>query len=305
MTRPEIRTGEFVQTAPSVRLHLAQCGRPDAPLVLFLHGFPEFWYAWREVLPAFGRDWHAVAPDLRGFGQSSAPADPKAYRIKHLVQDIATLVSALGHRRCVLVGHDWGGALAWAVAMTHPELVERLVIINAPHPVTFARALYSDARQQQASAYMLALRAPDAEQKLAADGFAALQAFLVGHGQAAWFTDEVRQAYLRNWAQPGTLTGALNYYRASPLYPPSQDDPGTTRLVLDEAAFTLKVPTRVIWGMHDEALLPVLLEGLEALVPGVSLVRIPQASHWIVHERPGEIIDLVRDFLQPSDQIRP
>ena len=294
-----IETGRYVETAPGIRLHCAQAGAPDAPLLLFLHGFPEFWFAWRALLPRFADRWHAVAPDLRGFNLSSAPQAPEAYRIEALISDIDGLIHGLGHERAVIVAHDWGGAVAWSYAMARPQRVSRLVILNAPHPVPFARLLAHDAEQQAASAYMNWLRKPEAEALLAEEDFARFDRFFVGLSPAPWFDAPTRAAYHAAWSQPGALTGSLNYYRASPLYPPVGDDPGARRLELDPAAFRVHVPTRVIWGEADTALKPSLLDGLEELVPDLSLVRLPGRSHWLVHEAPEAVSTLIREFIEP------
>lgn len=177
---PSIRTGRFVEVQPGIRLHCAETGTPGAPLMLFLHGFPEFWYAWKDVLPAFADRWHAVAPDLRGFNLSSKPDEVKAYRADRLVADFDGLIRALGHERAVVVAHDWGGAAAWAFAIAKPERVSKLVILNAPHPVPFARLLGHDPAQQAASAYMNWLRRPGVEEALARDDFALFDRFFVG-----------------------------------------------------------------------------------------------------------------------------
>ena len=294
---PPITTGHFVQVAPDVRLHYASCGEAGAPLMLFLHGFPEFWYAWRALLPAFGGRFHAVAPDLRGYNLSDKPADTRAYRPSALVADIDALVRGLGYQRCVLVAHDWGGAVAWSYAIAHPQQVEKLVILNAPHPLLFARALAHDAGQRAASQYMNWLRRPGSEAALASDGFALLDDFFLRNGGAAWFHGAVRDAYHAAWMQPGAIAGGVNYYRASPLYPPSGDDPRAARVDLAEADFMVQPPTLVIWGDGDIALRPVLLDGLDRLVADLRLVRLPEATHWLVHEQPERVTREIAQFV--------
>ncbi|HMS80177.1 MAG TPA: alpha/beta fold hydrolase [Burkholderiaceae bacterium] len=295
---PAIRTGRLVEVQPDIRLHCAEAGREGAPPIVFVHGFPEFWYAWKDVLPAFADRWHAVAPDLRGFNLSRAPADPKACRADRLVGDLDGLIRAFGHERAVVVAHDWGGAVAWALAIARPERVSRLVILNAPHPVPFARLLAGDPAQQAASAYMNVLRAPGAEAALAADDFAGLERLFAEVSPAPWFDAETRAAYHAAWSRPGVLTGAVNYYRASPLYPPVGDDPGARRLVLDPADFVVRVPTCVLWGERDQALLPALLDGLDALVPELTVHRLPGCSHWLAHEAPERVAALIRAFVE-------
>jgi pimeloyl-ACP methyl ester carboxylesterase len=292
-----IRTGRMVEVQPGVSLHCAETGREGAPLLLFVHGFPEFWYAWKDVLPAFADRWHAVAPDLRGFNRSSKPADVRAYRAPALVADLDGLIRGLGHQQAVVVAHDWGGACAWALAVARPERVSKLVILNAPHPVPFARLLAHDPAQQAASAYMNWLRRPGVEEALARDDFALFERFLAGVGEAPWFDGPTRAAYHEAWAQPGAITGGLNYYRASPLYPPIGDDPGAGRLNLEPADFTVRVPTLVIWGERDQALLPSLLDDLDTVVPDLRIERLPDCSHWLAHEAPDRVSALIRGFI--------
>ncbi len=294
---PPITAGHFARVAPDVRLHYASCGTPGAPLMLFLHGFPEFWYAWRAILPTFGARFHAVAPDLRGYSLSDKPPDVRAYRIAALVADIDALVRALGHERCVLVGHDWGGALAWSYAIAHPARVRRLAILNAPHPVPFARALAGDAAQQAASRYMNWLRRPGSEALLARDDFARLEGFFLGLGGAAWFRGAVREAYRAAWGQPGAIAGGVNYYRASPLHPSDEHEPGAAVPELAEADFTVHAKTLVVWGEGDTALRPVLLDGLDRVVPDLRIVRLAEATHWLVHEQPQRIVRELSGFV--------
>ena len=279
-----------------IRLHCAESGEASRPLLLFVHGFPEFWYAWQAQLQEFAQDYHAVAPDMRGYNLSDKPAEVKAYRAKHLVEDLRQLIAALGHQDCVLVAHDWGGAAAWNLAAEHPGLVRRLIIINSPHPLTFARALKNDAAQIAASQYMLLLRSAKAERVLAENDYQRLAQFFVD-GERCALTPQELTLYRQAWAQPGALSGGLNYYRASPLYPPSEGDPGAAALDLDPAAFSVKVPTLIIWGERDRALLPVLLQDIASFVPDVRIERVAAGSHWIVHELPARVNQLIREFL--------
>ncbi len=284
-----------------LRLHYAAAGPAGAPLILFVHGFPEFWYAWKDQLAEFSRDHRAVAPDLRGYNLSDKPPSVRDYRAKHLVEDLRQLIGVLGRRKAVVVAHDWGGAVAWSLAAQHPEVVEKLVIINSPHAVPFAKALAGDPAQQAASQYMRMLRDAGAEALLSADGYAGLKALFDRFG-GGWkgLPEGDRARYLEAWSRPGALTGALNYYRASPLYPPGPeggDDRGAAGLAIDPAPFVVRVPTLVIWGEEDAALLPCLLDGLDQVVAELRLERVPDAGHWIVHEQPDTVNRLVRDFL--------
>ena len=288
--------GQYLEVAPGIRLHYASCGERGRPLMLFVHGFPEYWGAWKGLMPAFADRHFAVAPDLRGYNLSSKPAELSAYRPQVLVGDLAGMIRGLGYERAVVVAHDWGGALAWALAIAHPELVGRLVILNATHPVPFARALVHDRAQREASAYINRLRTPGCEQALMADDFRGLEEFFHEVSEAKWLA-AVREEYRAAWGQPGALTAAINYYRASPLHPPTAGQPGAARLELREEDFTVRVPTLVIWGERDAALHPVLLEGLDRMVPDLRIERLPQATHWLVHEEPQRIVAWMRDFL--------
>lgn len=287
-----------------VRLHYVAAG--EGPLILFLHGFPEFWYGWKDQLAEFGKDHLAVAPDMRGYNLSSKPEAVEQYRMKHLVEDVRALAEHLGHQKFVLAGHDWGGVVAWAFALAHPECLEKLVIVNAPHPAVFLRELRDNPAQQQASQYMLLFRTPQAEPILSANGYAALVNVVLGDGlKSGTFTEEDRQAYLSAWSQPGALTGGLNYYRASGIGPPAPgqelDDKTEEALSgfgLDPSRMAVKIPTLVIWGERDTALLTGNLEGMEIFVPNLTLRRIPEGTHWVVHEKPAEVNAYIRQFLE-------
>ena len=279
-----------------IRLHYVTEGR--GPLVLFVHGFPEFWYAWRSQLREFGRDHQAVALDMRGYNLSAKPADLAQYRVPHLVDDLRGLAAHLGHERFVLVGHDWGGVVAWAVAIAHPERLQRLVIINAPHPAIFDREIRENPAQQTASRYMLTFRSAEAEAILAANDYARLVEIL-SRDLGDRFTAADRAAYLEAWSQPGALTGGLNYYRAAGVGPPAGDGAPARSFGGDVARMTVRVPTLVIWGEQDRALLTGNLDGLERFVPDLTIERILDASHWVVHQHPERVNRLIRDFLGP------
>ncbi|MEW5890955.1 MAG: alpha/beta hydrolase [Pseudomonadota bacterium] len=281
-----------------IRLHYVSAGA-KGPLILFVHGFPEFWYAWKAQLEDFSRDHQAVALDMRGYNLSDKPVDVKAYRAKHLVQDLRGLIDHLGGRPCVLVAHDWGGAVAWNFAVEYPEYLSRLVIINAPHPVLFSRALRASPEQAAASQYMVLLRSQKAERVLAENDYERLVRMLRSEGGAArdWLGDDDLELYREAWSRPGALSGGLNYYRASPLYPASPEDPHYQPPELDPAAFTVSVPTLVIWGERDRALRPVLLEGMNEVVRKLTVKRIPEGSHWVAHEYPELVNRYIREFI--------
>ena len=275
-----------------IELSCRASGPADAPVLMFLHGFPEAAFVWDELLLHFGRGYRCIAPNLRGYERSSAPADVEAYRAKHLVADISGLIDKLGGRVEALVAHDWGGAVAWSLSVQRPDAMRRLVIINSPHPATFLRDLQHDAEQQAASAYMNFLCRPDAEALLAEDDFSRLWPFFenmgasdASHPGGGWLTEPVRQQYREVWR--AGLRGGCNYYRASPLRPATTNDATVMAIRFAPEAVTVRVPTLVIWAEGDVALRPSLLDGLGEFVPDMRLVRVPGATHWIVHERPA------------------
>ncbi len=256
--------------------------------VMLLHGFPEAAFIWDEVMALVAPQARCVAPNLRGFAGSSAPAEVSAYRARHLVGDVVAAIESQGGPLDVLVAHDWGGALAWNLAAQRPDLLRHLVMINSPHPATFLRELRHSAAQQAASRYMTFLCRPDAEALLSENDHARLWPFF---GDAAWLTPAVREQYRAAWNRG--LSGPLNYYRASPLKPATGPDDLLHTLVLPDDAVTVQVPTTLLWGERDNALLPGLLDGLERWVPQMRLLRVPEASHWIVHEQPGLVADVI------------
>jgi epoxide hydrolase 4 len=263
---------------------------------LLLHGFPEAAFVWDEVMERLAPRAATVAPNLRGYIGSSAPAEVGAYRAKHLVADLVALIEALGAPLPLLVAHDWGGACAWALAAQRPDLIQRLLIINSPHPATFLRDLKHDAAQQAASAYMNWLCQPDAERLLAEDDFRRLWGGFLQ--SPAWLTPELKDRYREAWRNQGRgLTPPLNYYRASPLRPPLAATDAIHTLELPDAAVTVTVPTTVLWGELDTALRPSLIEGLERWVPRLAVHRVPDAGHWIVHEQPGRVAETIASLL--------
>ncbi len=285
----------FVQTLPNgIELSCRASGRKGDPVLIFLHGFPEAAFVWDALLEHFSERYRCIAPNLRGFERSSSPSEVEAYRAKHLLADVAALIDALGGRLEALIAHDWGGALAWGMAALHPDAIQRLVIVNSPHPSTFLRELQTNPAQQAASAYMNFLCRPDAESLLSANDFARFWPFFTSMGAddaarvgGGWLTEAVRDQYRAVWR--AGLTGGCNYYRASPLRPPLGADDAVMKIELPLAMVTSRVPTLVIWGEDDAALLIGLLDGLDAFVPNLRIVRVPGASHWIIHERPALI----------------
>jgi pimeloyl-ACP methyl ester carboxylesterase len=289
-----------------ITLSCRSAGTAGRPVLMFLHGFPEAAFVWDATLLHFSRPehggYHCVAPNLRGYAGSSAPAEVAAYRAKHLMQDIAALiadVSGDGGQVACLVAHDWGGSVAWNLAAANPGLMAKLAIINSPHPGTFLKALQHSPAQQAASAYMNFLIRPDAEAMLAEDDYRRLWALFTGMGAVdgprAWLTESLKQQYRAVWE--AGLSGPLNYYRASPLRPPLPGDSAAAAVTLPPGMLQVTLPTLVLWGTGDTALLPELLDGLAAFVPQLRLERIEGATHWIVHEQPALVQARLAAFL--------
>lgn len=300
-TQPEPWTHETVKVN-GVKLHYVTQGKGQ--VVLFLHGFPEFWYAWKDQIPFFGAQFQAIAVDMRGYNLSEKPEKVSDYAMPLLIEDVRALLKTVSkNKKAILVAHDWGGAIAWAYAAMYPETLEKLVIINAPHPNVFSRELKHNPAQQKASGYMNLFRSPQAEMVLSMGNFVTLAAGVFGSASRSdAFSEEDKKRYKEAWAQPGALTGGLNYYRAANLGPPSSErteeegKPDTSTLAA-LPPLTVKVPTLVIWGEKDTALLTGNLEGLDKYVPNLTIKRIPNGSHWVVHEEPDLINRTILEFL--------
>ena len=292
-----------ISLATGVTLNVALAGPQDAPPVILLHGFPESHRTWRGLVPLLEDRFRLVMPDQRGFGASDAPQEVDAYRIDRIVADLFALADALGIGGFALVGHDWGGAAAWAAAIKAPAnesgpRIERLAIINAPHPVVFQKGLIEDANQRAASQYITAFRNPEFEAAVAAMGFDAFfDKSFKRHINLARIDPTERAAYIAEWSKPGTLTGMLNWYRASQLVvPPSGAAVPIPEWVL--GAFPkIHVPVQVIWGMEDIALLPMQLDGLDRLIDEVEIVRLPGVGHFAPWEAPVEVAAALAPFL--------
>jgi pimeloyl-ACP methyl ester carboxylesterase len=290
MAAPVIRERDLVlPDGITLRCREAGAGRVRA---LLLHGFPEAAFIWDEVIEALAPDVACLAPNLRGYAGSSAPAEPSAYKAKPLVGDLIALIERLGVPIDLLVAHDWGGALAWNLAAQRPDLLRRLMVINAPHPAAFLRELRHNPQQIEASAYMNFLSREDAAARLAEKDYARLWPFF---GPAPWLTPAVRARYREAWDHG--LFGPTAYYRMSPLKPATAPQDPIHALQLPDAAVSVRVPTHVLWGEADHALLPGLLDGLERWVPGVRIERVPEASHWLVHEQLARVVATIRRLL--------
>lgn len=295
--RVALRTG--------LTLNVALAGPPGAPPVVLLHGFPESHRTWRALAPMLSDDFFLIMPDQRGYGASDRPQRVRDYRTRHLVDDVFALATALSIERFSLVGHDWGGAVAWAAAMRGDPRLERLAILNAPHPALFQKSLVENAEQRAASGYVRLLRSRLAEKGIAAMGLDRFFDRVIGdNAGAARILEADRQQYLAEWSQPGALTDMLNWYRAARLFVP----PTSLTLPVPDQVLRrvprIAIPTLVVWGMRDPALLPVQLDGLDRLVDDLAIVRLPEAGHFIPWEAPGEVARALRAFLSRDGAAR-
>jgi pimeloyl-ACP methyl ester carboxylesterase len=280
-----------------VALDVAIAGDPANPPIFLLHGFPESHRTWRHQIPELARDYYVIAPDQRGFARSSKPEEVASYTPDKPVADLLALADHLGIDRFTLVGHDWGGAIAWMAALQNPLRITKLIIVNAPHPLVFQRSLFDDPAQRAASQYITAFRNPGFEQfldRVGLDGF--FDGSFASHADAALLASE-KHAYLDEWGQPGALTAMLNWYRASTILVPAPGETPERPAWLDGPFPPVTQPTLVIWGKKDGALLPVQLEGLEALVPNLTIVPIADAGHFVPWEKPEAVTAAMRDWL--------
>jgi pimeloyl-ACP methyl ester carboxylesterase len=284
-----------------VELDVAVAGEPTNPAIILLHGFPESHRTWRHQIADLAKDHFVLAPDQRGFAKSSKPEGVENYTPDKPVADMIALADRFDLERFTLVGHDWGGAIAWMAALNHPDRVARLIIINAPHPFVFQRSMFDDMAQREASQYIRAFRNTDLEKHIDSIG---LSAFFDGsfmrHTDFEKVQDE-KPIYLEQWGQPGAMTAMLNWYRASTLLVPAMDETPERPAFLDGPFPPLKVPTLVIWGLGDKALLPVQLEGLEALVPDLTLRKLEGVGHFAPWEAPEKVTGAMREWLAEHD----
>jgi epoxide hydrolase 4 len=275
---------EYIMTN-GIDLHYVTQG--EGPLMLMLHGFPEFWYSWRYQIPEFAKDFKVVALDLRGYNESDKPKDQSAYVMDEFIKDIEGVIKGLGYEKCVLVGHDWGGAIAWCFTYAHPEMVEKLIVLNIPHPAKFSEGLRTP-QQLLRSSYMFFFQIPGIpELALQAGDYQFIENAFVGMAvDKTAFTKPDIEAYKNAAAKRGALTAMLNYYRNI-----------FQQKILNPDWGVLEVPTLMIWGENDTALGKELTYGTEAYVKNFQLKYIPRCSHWVQQEQPDLVNQYMREFL--------
>ncbi|MEO9572738.1 MAG: alpha/beta hydrolase [Tateyamaria sp.] len=267
-------------------------GVEGLPKMLLLHGFPEYGGAWNDLALLLSDRFHCIAPDQRGYGASYAPQEVEAYAMEALVGDMATLI---GSEAVIVVGHDWGSAVAYGLAMFRPDLVSHLVVANGVHPIVFQRAIAAGGAQSEASQYINKLRNPKSDAVLEADDFSRLMDMFSSHMDTSWLTGDVLEAQKAAWRKSG-LRGMINWYRASPL---AVADPGVPIDLPDMPLerFMVYCPHLLIWGEGDTALLPEANAGLEEFVPDLTRVSIPDGDHWVLHQHPNRVAGIIRDWL--------
>lgn len=271
------------RTVDGVDLHVVAAGDPDDPLVVLLHGFPEFWYAWRHQLPAIvDAGYRVLAPDQRGYNLSDRPEGIDAYRLGELSADVAGLIESEGRSSAHVVGHDWGANVSWELALRDPDVVDRLCTLNGGCLDAYWRTLQRSPRQLARSWYVALFQVPRlSEWVLERDGFAALRSSMAGGAAPGAFSDEELAAYEASWRQAGTVTGMVNWYRS--LVRGSDDRPRET----------LEQPVKVVWGDRDSALVPSMADRSMEYCERGELQRFPDATHWLHHEEPGAVTDAV------------
>ncbi len=275
------------QVGGGIRLHYVEAG--EGPLVVLLHGFPEFWYSWRnQILPLARAGYHVVAPDMRGYDLSDKPVGWREYDGDRLAHDIAGLIRNFGDERAYLVGHDWGAAVAYMTAMRHPELLHKLAILNVPHPERML-AGFRTLRQLRKSWYMFFFQIPGLPEKMfSRDDFSFAKRSFRADSPGS-FSDADLERYVQAWSQPGALTGMINYYRAALRRSPR---------AAAEGLVPIQTETLVIWGMRDRHLGSELAEPLPKWVPNVRVERLPEATHWVQHDAPERVNELLLEFFR-------
>ncbi len=280
-----------------VELDVAITGPADAPPLILLHGFPESHRTWRYVMAHFADRYRLIAPDQRGFAGSSKPEGVEAYQPKAMVADLLALADHLGVDTFTLVGHDWGGAIAWMAALNHPDRVKRLIMANAAHPFTYQKALFDDPDQRASAQYITEMRRPDFEDIVAQMGWDAyFDSRFAEPSAVSRITPEERAIYLAQWQTPGAFTAMVNWYRASPLIVPPLQGEIDRPAYLDRPFPPVTQPTLLYWAMDDYALRPSLLDGIETLVPDLTLVKAP-GGHFVPWEQPDALIAAIEGFL--------
>ncbi|QOL25811.1 alpha/beta hydrolase [Thalassotalea sp. LPB0316] len=287
-----------------VDIHFVEAGEQHQQTMVFLHGFPESWHTWQKQLDYFSTQYRVIAPDLPGYNQSDKPSNINFYQIPNLISFFAKFINAINRQReVILVAHDWGGAIAWPLVAFYPQLFSQLVILNAAHPSTFTREMINNPTQQLKSEYIHQLIAKNAVKKLSANNFEFLFNKILSSMQSNALTDDLKAQYLAVWQQDGAINGMLQYYRAMPQLAPSSQQqvanggPVMSTKEMNIPKINIQRPTLVLWGVQDQAFVPECVDGLDAYIDELTLVKFDQASHWLHHEQSDAVNQAIENFL--------
>jgi pimeloyl-ACP methyl ester carboxylesterase len=265
-----------------IKLHTVIIGNGEP--IFLLHGFPDFWYGWKNVISGLKDEFKLIVPDTRGINLSDKPESIDNYKIDILIEDVKALATKLNIDKFTLVGHDWGGAIAWAFGSKYPKLLKKLIIINAPHPALFRKKIEKNAKQRRSSGYIFQLLKPGGEQSLLKNDMMGLKAAVFGTTKKKdAFTEEDKQKYIESWSRPNSILCGVNYYRANRR--------------IEQSSGIIDVPTLVIHGMKDNFVRAIVLEGLPEYVKKLKIVKAENSSHWVMHDDPELVISSIRDFL--------
>lgn len=272
----------------TVRIHAVAAGPKDGRVVVLLHGFPEFWYGWRkQIEPLAAAGFRVLVPDQRGYNLSSKPEGVASYALTELVSDVIVIADQLGQQKILLAGHDWGAAVAWSAALLHPERIAKLAVVNVPHPSVMRRFLNTRLRQMLRSWYIFFFQIPWLPERIfSAFGFHAGTRALLGSSRPGTFSAEDLVQYRAAWSQPGALTSMIHWYRAALRHRTRFPDR------------TVRVPTRILWGERDKFLLVEMARESLRYCTNAELIPFPNASHWVQHEEPSRVSQLLVEFFQ-------
>jgi pimeloyl-ACP methyl ester carboxylesterase len=296
----------------NVNVHYVEAGEDNVSqspqqTIIFLHGFPEFWGTWHAQLDYFAKNYRVIAPDLPGYNLSDKPQENTFFEVPNLIQFIAKFIQGVApQQKIILVAHDWGGVIAWPLTAFFPQLIDRLVILNAAHPSTFTREMIHNAEQRQKSEYIHDLIAPNGVEKVSNNNYKYLKDKILIGMREGTLSNTQRKVYEKVWAQPGAVNGMLQYYRAMPQLAPSEKEMGAgngpvvaaTQMKIPNIRITC--PTLILWGEQDQAFVKETVDGVEEYVPDVRIKRFPDASHWLQHELPNEVNAEIDNFLKST-----
>jgi pimeloyl-ACP methyl ester carboxylesterase len=297
-----------------VNIHYVAAGptnnkTPIGSTLIFLHGFPEYWQTWHNQLSHFSKEHYVIAPDLPGYNLSDKTQDVSFYKLPNLIEFIAKFIKTVSPTEKVhLIAHDWGGAIAWPLVAFHPQIIEKLVIINAAHPSTFTREMITNPEQRAKSAYIHDLINDNAETLLSKENYQYLCEKMMMSSDLNVFNEKIKERYRRVWKQPGAVNGMLQYYRAMPQLAAVTSDnnhknldstgPVKSTKKMKIPNIRINVPTLILWGEQDQAFVKENLNGVEAFVPDCTIERFESASHWLMHEKPIEINNAITRFIK-------